>query len=248
MASIDIRTTQNVTIEYDSATLWERLVATLIDGIIVLAMYLCLSLIVISADESGLIDTDQGWYIFFGLLPIAGFMLYHFLSEIIANGQTWGKKAMGIKVLRLDGKEAGLSDTLLRSVFYIVDGILTLGILGSILIASTAKGQRLGDMTANTTVIKTKPNQRFELNDILRINTLDNYEPQYPGVRQYSEEDMLFIKNTLSRYRKYPNKAHYDIINELVAKIQLQLGLDEVPRNKPEFLKTLIRDYIVLTR
>jgi hypothetical protein len=125
---------------------------------------------------------------------------------------------------------------------------LTIGILGSILIASTTKKQRLGDMTANTTVIKLKPNLRFGLEDILRINTLDNYEPQYPAVRQYSEQDMLFIKNVLSRFRKHPNAAHRQIINDLVTKIQQQLGLQELPADKLEFLKILIRDYIVLTR
>lgn len=237
-----------MTIEYDSATLWERLIASLIDGIIVLAMYLLLTLLIVSAGEGNLIEADQGWFLFLGLLPVSGFMFYHFLSEILADGQSWGKKAMGIKVIRLDGKEAGLSDSLLRAVFYIVDGVLTLGILGSILIASTAKKQRLGDMTANTTVIKLKPNLRFGLEDILRINTLDNYEPRYPAVRQYNEQDMLFIKNVLARYRRYPNASHHQIIEELTAKIQQQIGLESVPSNKPEFLKTLIRDYIVLTR
>lgn len=248
MASIEIRTTQNVTIEYDSASLWERLIAVLIDAVIVLAMYLFISLLIAGASNSNLVDGDQGWLMFLGLLPITGFMLYHFLSEIFANGQTWGKKAMSIKVIRLDGKEAGLSDSLLRAVFYIVDGIFTMGILGSILIASTAKHQRLGDMTANTTVIKLKPNLRFGLEDILRINTLQNYEPSYPSVRQYSEQDMLFIKNALSRYQKYPNTAHRRIIMELIEKIQKQLGLADLPKDKIEFLRTLIRDYIVLTR
>lgn len=249
MAGIDIKTTQNVTIEYDAASLWERLVASLIDAIIVAAMYLVITLLIISALGSDPTSTDQGWFMLIGLLPITGLMLYHFLSEILANGQTWGKKAMGVKVIRLDGKEAGLSDSLLRAVFYIVDGILTLGILGSLLIVSTGKRQRLGDMTANTTVIKLRPNLRFGLEDILRINTLDNYEPMYPEVRRYSEQDMLFIKNALARYRKYPNEAHRRVINELVEKVRLQLNLKgETPRDKAEFLKTLIRDYIVLTR
>jgi len=248
MASIEIRTTQNVTIEYEAATLWERLIATMIDGIIVLALYLFLMMLVLSANDSELINTDRGWFIFLGFLPVVGFMLYNFLSEVLANGQSWGKKAMGVKVIRLDGKEAGLSDSLLRAVFYLVDGVMTLGILGSILISSTAKRQRLGDMTANTTVIKLKPNLRFGLEDILRINTLENYEITYPEVRQYSEEDMLFIKNVLSRYRKYPNAAHLRIVGELVNRVQTQLGITELPRDKTEFLKTLIRDYIVLTR
>lgn len=248
MSSIEIRTTQNVTIEYDAATLWERLIASLIDGIIVLAIYLLLVLLIVSAGESNLIEMEDWWFLFMLLFPIAGFLLYNFLSEILNNGQTWGKKAMGIKVIRLDGKEAGLSDSLLRAVFYLVDGLFTFCILGAILIASTGKRQRMGDMTANTTVIKLKPSLRFGLDDILRINTLDNYEPQYPEVRRYSEQDMLFIKNVLSRYRKHPNEAHRKVVIELVNKIQEQLGLQNVPADKPEFLKNLIRDYIVLTR
>ncbi len=246
--TIDIRTTQNVTIEYELATLRERILAFLIDLFLIGTMYFLLLVLALSTigdegEESGLL-----FYFIVGLLPLALFMLYHLLSEVLANGQSWGKKSMGIRVVRLDGREPGLSDYLLRAVFHIVDTLTSAGILAAILISTSGKNQRLGDMTANTTVIRMRHKQRFKLEDILRINTLDDYRPQYPEVRQLSEQDMLLVKNALSRYQSYRNRAHHEVIDELVDRLQDLLGIEETPRDKVAFLKTLIRDYIVLTR
>ena len=247
MQTIDIRTTQNVVIEYELAPLRERIFAFFIDLIILLAFYLVFFLAIVmpmlrSAGESPMI----GAIISLGF--IGGFLLYHLLSEVLADGQSWGKKSMGIKVVRLDGQEPGLSDYLLRAVFHVVDTLFSGGILAILLILSSDKNQRLGDMTANTTVIRVRHNLRFRLEDILNINTLENYEPQYPEVRQLSEKDMLLIKNVVSRYRTYKNDAHREVVIQLVAHLTQLLGLPEAPRDKIGFLKTLIRDYIVITR
>ncbi len=247
MKTIDIRTTQNVIIEYELAPLRERVFAFFIDLVILGAFYFFLFLTLLntllrSLESSPLVG--RAVY----LMLVCGFMAYHLLSEVLADGQSWGKKAMGLKVVRLDGQEPGLTDYLLRAVFHVVDSLFSIGILGALLISSSDKNQRLGDMTANTTVIRIRHNLRFRLEDILNINTLENYEPQYPEVRQLSEEDMLFIKNTVSRFRAYQNAAHQEAVNQLVAHLTALLDLPEEPRDKIGFLRTLIRDYIVITR
>lgn len=248
MQSIEIRTTQNVTIEYELATLSSRIVAFVIDIIIVRLFCLILTTI-IALLVGGLIWEDHFSVLFLQVfLPLWGFILYQFVSEALADGQSWGKKAMNLKVVRLDGREPSLSDYLLRAIFHIIDTGMSMGILASLLISSSTKKQRLGDMTANTTVIRLKQNIRFRLQDILKINTLEDYEPEYPEVRKLSEKDMLFIKNAIARYQEYRNPAHANAIRELVSHLQEVLDLEEPPRNKMEFLKTLIRDYIVLTR
>ena len=244
MQTIEIRTTQNVTIEYELASLRERFFAIFIDGLIVGSFYFVL--IMIMANTAGSILFENPVLIW--LLLIGMFIFYQLFSEIFADGQSWGKKAMGIKVVRLDGKEPNLSDYLLRAAFHMIDSVMSLGILAALMISSSNKNQRLGDMTANTTVIRIKFNLRFRLEDILKINTIEDYEPTYPEVRQLSEKDMLLIKTIISRYRKHRNKAHQDVINELVGNLVQQLDIDVPPRDKIAFLKTLIRDYIVLTR
>ncbi len=247
MQSIDIRTTQNVTIEYELATLRERLLAFFIDLIIVGAIYIVLFLTLLSALGDDLLNGSM-FAVLNGLLPVAGFLLYHLLSEILADGQSWGKKSMGVKVVRLDGGEPSLSDYLLRALFQIVDSLLSFGILGALLISTSGKNQRLGDMTANTTVIRVRPSQYFRLEDILKINTLEDYQPHYPQVKSLSEEDMLLVKNVIGRYRTFSNAAHRALVEELVSHLRQVLDIDEEPRDRIHFLKTLVRDYIVLTR
>jgi uncharacterized RDD family membrane protein YckC len=247
-ATIDIRTTQNVTIEYELATLRDRALAYLIDFIIVVAFYFVFIMGIINLFSEALLGASMGLYILYGLFPLICFMGYHFLSEVLADGQSWGKKSIGIKVVRLDGKEPGLTDYLLRAVFHIIDSLFSMGIIGAMLISSSAKHQRLGDLTSNTTVIRVKHNQQFRLEDILSINSLENYEPQYPQVRQLSEQDMLLIKNVLGRFRQYRNLAHRNAVVELAERLADLLDIEEVPADPVPFLKTLIRDYIVLTR
>jgi len=247
MPTIDITTTQNVTVEYELAGPQDRFLAFFIDVVIVGAFFILIFLVLLQAwvselEDSGILGR------FFSLLPITLFVSYHLFSEIIANGQSLGKKAAGIKVVRLDGEEPGWSDYLLRAVFHIIDTFLSFGTLAGILINSSAKKQRLGDMTANTVVIKIKFNKRFQLSDILKINSIEEYEPTYLEVRKLREKDLLLIKSAIHRYHKYKNNAHAEVINKLVDRLLVELDLDEKPAKKIEFLQTLIRDYIVLTR
>ena len=248
MQTIDIRTTQNVTIEYELASLRDRGLAFFIDFLIFGAIYIALLLMLMGAFGSVLLEAGMLLYVLYGLLPVVGLMAYQFLSEVLANGQSWGKRAIGIKVVRIDGQEAGLSDYFLRAVFLLMDFTFSFGVLATLLISSSPKNQRLGDMTANTTVIRTRAGTRFQLQDILRISSIEDYTPQYPEVRRLSEQDMLLLKHLLARQRQYNNSAHDTAVKEAAERLRIVLDLPEVPKNKTEFLKTLIRDYIVLTR
>lgn len=247
MKSIEITTTQNVTIEYELARLRERGLAWLMDLMLVLLGHFILVMLVRVVSGSLLVGdiSDRAMV----LLPFLGYFLYNIFFEIWNIGQTPGKVALGIKVVRLDGKDPEWSDVVLRAVLHLVDSLFSFSVIGAVLIKTTAKSQRLGDLAANTTVIKIKGNgYQFRLGDILGISTLDNYQPTYPQVRDLSEQDMIFIKNVLSRLQRYPNQAHQEVVEDLVTHLLPLLRLDQRPLNRVEFLRTLLRDYIVLTR
>ncbi len=246
MKTIEITTTQQVTIEYELAPYRERILSALIDALVVGAINIIIGFIyagIMSDDDFNNFSPDRFWQLY-----ILIFMLYHFLSELLMDGQSLGKRTFGIKVIKLNGKEAGPNDYFLRSLFYIIDGFFSMAVLGSMLIISTEKSQRMGDFAANTAIIKVKFNLRFRLEDILKINSLADYEPLYPDVRQFTEQDMLLIKSVIARHREYNNSAHKEVVNNLVRDLMLKLDIIEEPRDKIHFLKTLIRDYIVLTR
>jgi uncharacterized RDD family membrane protein YckC len=247
MKSIEITTTQNVTIEYELARLRERGLAWFMDLMLVLLGYFIVLALVRVVLGSLLMGDISDMVLV--LLPFLGYFLYNIFFEIWNIGQTPGKAALGIKVVRLDGKDPEWSDVVLRAVLHLVDSLFSFSVIGAVLIKTTAKSQRLGDLAANTTVIKIKGNgYQFRLGDILGISTLDNYQPTYPQVRDLSEQDMIFIKNVLSRLQRYPNQAHQEVVEDLVTHLLPLLRLDQRPLNRVEFLRTLLRDYIVLTR
>lgn len=248
MKSVHITTTQNVTIEYEHASLRERILAYLLDMLILTVGYYVLLLLLRLVFGDGLLSGVSNLAIVW-LSPIAAFFLYNILFEIWNGGQTPGKKALNIKVVRLDGKDPEWGDVVLRSIMHLVDSLASAGIIGLLLIKTTSKCQRLGDMAANTTVIRLFASRfLFRLEDILSISSLDNYTPVYPQVRILSERDMIFIKNALTRYQNFPNNAHYGVVVDLSSHVAPLLHLEHSPENRVEFLKTLLRDYIVLTR
>ena len=252
MKTIDITTTQKVTIEYELAGLRDRFLASLIDimliGAVVVIFSIIMSVAFFNDFNTDASSSGQSSFLLQGLIPLFIFLTYHFLSELLMDGQSLGKKAVGIKVIKLNGKEATASDYLLRSMFHFIDSLFSLYILGALLVLSTDKNQRLGDLAANTAVIKVKFNLRFRLEDIMKINSLADYEPAYPDVRQFTEQDMLLIKSVVARQRQYNNPAHKEAVNILVRDLMLKLDILDPPKDKIHFLKNLIRDYIVLTR
>ncbi|MBR9920115.1 MAG: RDD family protein [Bacteroidetes bacterium] len=248
MSSIDIRTSQNVTIEYELAPLRDRVLAFTMDFVLFLVAYMLIRTIAIALVGDLIYSSYFSSYFINGLLPIGLLVLYHLLWEVFGNGQSLGKRTLGIRVVRLDGKEPGLSDYLLRAILLLVDFVFSVGMIGLLLIGSSDKRQRLGDLASNTTVVRLRSGLQFGLGEILKIGEPDKYQPMYPEVRRLRETDMLFVKNTLTRYQKYRNTAHEKALHDLIAHLEKVLEI-KAPAHQPEqFLKKLIRDYIMLTR
>lgn len=242
MPSIEINTTQNVHIQYELATLTDRLIAFIVDAVIMWGAIAIISGIFVAA-----FGYDNMQYVYFIIIyPI--FIFYTLTSEILLDGQTIGKKATGIKIVRIDGNEPTLSDHMVRWSFRMIDIYFSLGSIAVMLVNSTEHHQRLGDIMANTVAIRLKPKVNIQLNDVLHIHSTNDYQPKYPAVKQWKEEDILLIKTTLEQIKKYPNEAHQQALHQLVKKLSSRLQLSTLPKDKTLFLKTLINDYVVLTR
>lgn len=248
MRTILINTAQNVVIEYELASLRDRFLALFIDLALVVVAYLLLSILLRAAFEDFFERSGFFYSVLMGLLPLLLFLFYILFSEILYDGQSIGKRALNIKVVRIDGEQPSLSDYMIRAVFQMVDLVFSLGTVGALFISSTLHRQRLGDLASNTTVIRMQNSMRVRLRDLLNIDTLDSYQPSFPKVRQFTDEDMLLIKKVLGRYYKFRNPAHQQALQQMADKAAEELELPEAPGNQEQFLKTLIKDYIVLTR
>lgn len=248
MKSIDIKTTQNVIINYELASARDRVLAFLIDTAIKIVVLLILLWLYSSVFSYSYYNAESfyEYFIFIFVLPVQTF--YTLLFEVLMNGQTPGKRVLRIKVIKLDGKQPVFYDYLLRWSFRIIDIWTSLGSIAVILSASSDFAQRLGDMASNCTVVKVSNSAVITLKDLMKIDTLSNYTPQYPGIGNFREEDILLIKQTIERYGRYRNNAHKDAVIELSQNISRKLELEPIERDHLKFLKVLIKDYIVLTR
>lgn len=243
MKSIEVKTSQNVLLEYELASLRDRIVAFLLDFVCIGVACTVLSIIFFSVFRVyGYMENVAA------ILIICVFLFYSLLFEVFNNGQSLGKKVMRIKVIKLTGEKAVFYDYAGRWIFRMIDIYFSCGAIASMLIASSAKTQRIGDIVSNTTVIKLTPSVTLYLDDILRIQSRENYQPVYIQVKQLTEKDVLLIKNTLDRFKKYNNHAHREALELLVTRLKSVLSIRDVIPDNVRFLQTIINDYIVLTR
>jgi uncharacterized RDD family membrane protein YckC len=246
MKTVDVVTSHNISIDYEAASVVNRGIALFLDLLIIFVYSIIMSIILGSmglgwrAQELSVILS----YIMVGL-PV---MFYSLLFEFLLKGQTPGKMAMGIRVVNLNGENASLGDYTLRWSFKIIDFWFSFGAIGALFISTTEKGQRLGDVLAQTAVVRNKPEQIYSIRDILNIKDRSKHEPTYLNAYKFTDEDMILIKNAITRVKKYPNEPHKQLIRDLASKAAELLKLEDVPKKKLTFLKTLLQDYIVLTR
>jgi uncharacterized RDD family membrane protein YckC len=127
----------------------QRYYANVIDYLIIL---ICTSLYIYLVGE---VD-EFGTYRVTGfkalLIPIAWFIYFPVCEGTI--GQTLGKKAFHLHVVDTTGHTPHLFQALLRRVLDIFE-IMSLGIPALLAINYSEKNQRIGDMMAGTTVIRT---------------------------------------------------------------------------------------------
>jgi len=248
MRTISINTTQNVAIDYELAGLLERILAFVIDTIILIVF---LGLMTWLVSITSLFNQGEGniyTFIIIAFIVTPVFFGYHLFCEAFWNGQSIGKKALGIKVVKCNGQQMDMGDYGKRWMFRLIDILFSAGSVAMLTIMSNDYNQRLGDIVGDTCVIKTRPRNQMTIKDVLKIKTQDNYEPKYEGVIRFTEEDMLLLKNTLDRAQSNPNKHYKKLLAELAQKICSELDIKEVPQKRTQFLKTVLNDYIVLTR
>lgn len=230
MDTLKIDTSQNIEIEQPIASIGERISATILD------MLFILSFIVIMALIAG--GLHYGWMIYLVYIPIA---LYSLVSELSMDGQSWGKKILKIKVVKIDGTPATFSSYFLRWVLRLIEILAMFGSLAMITIILNRKGQRLGDMAANTTVIRLRNNS---LKETIYTQIPDNYTVVYPEVSQLSTSDIYTIKEVLELLKSKTDKTEqkYSLAQKAREAIERKLNI-KANQKTGVFFQTVLRDY-----
>ena len=242
MENIGIETTQNVDIQYNIASIGDRVLAQIIDMLILFGYGFAMIFVVLFLG-----DTFSGSPFYFPtatfIILYLPFFFYDLLSEIFLNGQSLGKKILKIKVVKIDGSQPGLGSYFLRWLLKPIDVFFTYGSVGIITMLINGKGQRLGDLAGNTTVIKLK--QEVKLEEIMIPKTMENYEVKFPQVSLLSDKDIQVIKDVLNHRKNTDAVSYQNILEKAKVGISNKMGVHS-EMNALFFLDTVIKDYTYL--
>ncbi len=242
MSQIDITTSQNVNITFTLASIGERIVAFFLDMVVIIAYATLISLFfsyVLNVDFY--FSKMDSWSVraimVIILLPVS---FYALLTESFLEGQTFGKKVMKIKVVKIDGFQAGFGDYLMRWIFRIVEIYMTFGIPAVLSIIISKNNQRFGEMASGTAVITLKNN--INISHTILENLKEDYVPTFPQVIALSDNDIRIIKENFQKAMKVDDRV---IIQRLTEKIKEILKLDYSDRQftQRQFISTIIKDY-----
>jgi uncharacterized RDD family membrane protein YckC len=234
MSDLRIETAQNIGIDYTIATISDRILATLLDGLIMIGYLVFMGLLF----SANILQMTTGLMVILFMFPL---FIYHPFFEIMLQGQSPGKKIMNTRVMTVDGTEAGIGGYLLRWLLGIIEIQAFTGSIALITIIVSGKGQRLGDMAAGTTVVKLK--KEMTLHDTMLTALDENYKPVFHQVERLSDRDINMIKNILDRTgRHYDWNTYEKLAVEL--KSVLEHKMDIHSELQPfAFLTTVMKDY-----
>jgi uncharacterized RDD family membrane protein YckC len=158
---LSIATPENVAFGYEVAGIGSRFLAAVVDTLIILALILLveltLSLIAASFFRDQLLSDSPAlvWMAaIFGLIAFALFWGYYIFFEMLWNGQSPGKRWVGLRVIRTDGTPITLAESIVRNLVRLVDFLPAYYGVGVVTMFVNGQSRRLGDLAAGTLVVR----------------------------------------------------------------------------------------------
>ncbi|WP_259016088.1 RDD family protein [Emticicia fluvialis] len=248
MKFLSIPTYLNIDLRFELASAGARFGAYLIDWAIKWVYIIAVSFISI--------DTLSINNLVLSFIIYTPFIFYSFLFEWLNKGQSPGKYLLKIRVVGVEGNYPSVyqcatrwlflgADTWIFSLFMAIHQAFSAlaifsPLVGGLLILLSDKQQRLGDMAANTVVVKTKEKIIYIEDTIYAYATkASGYKPKYPEIMRLSDKDINSIKLLMEKGDRLMNPA---IAAKLAQHIKNLLKIESNEDNF-EFLKQLLNDY-----
>jgi len=265
MAVIKIPTNFNIDLEFQIPEFYKRVLALLID--IVLEYFYIRLAIRLFTSISGSMDSEYDLQAIALLLSLP-LLLYHPVMEITMNGQSIGKKITGIRVVNERGGRPSISQFLIRwllrvsdlwiailliivasaslrgtdaETIFVVVAALSFLITDIILVISSQKSQRIGDILARTILINVRTKGNIE--ETVFQEVAQNYVPSFPEIMKLTDRDINAVKSILATARK---KSDYRMAEVASNKIKSHLNI-HTDMSPFDFLEIVMKDYNYLS-
>lgn len=220
-----IRTPELVEFEFELAGLSSRLLAWLLDSLISFAIS---AGVVIGSSLLGFISSGLSSFVMF----VATFLVnwgYFTVFEWWGAGRTPGKRAMGLRVLQVNGARIGFTHAVLRNLLRAFDHFPFLYAAGGASALVAPARQRLGDLVAGTVVVREHRKKlpaalEKRIGATARSGALGRVEEKLR--RASVAERELFLSAALRR-EELSMDARLAVFGELARYIEERFGLEK---------------------
>jgi uncharacterized RDD family membrane protein YckC len=206
-------TPEGVAIELTLAGLGSRMVATAIDSAVQVGVQIALFVLLIGSGEQG---SGPGIALF-SILSFLAFFGYGVLFETLASGRTPGKRVTGLRVIRSGGRPVGFTASAIRNLVRLVDFLPFSYAVGILFVLFTRNNQRLGDLAADTLVVRERTGDRTEPT---------TSSPTYSGelvdwdVSAIDGPELAMIRRFLERRSNLSDDARRALARDLAARLR----------------------------
>ncbi|MGE0352061.1 MAG: stage II sporulation protein M [Gemmatimonadales bacterium] len=229
-----VETPENVVVEVEIAGLGSRALAATLD-MLILGIWTWAFFRVVGAVFGG---TGSGWIeAVLILVNFAGYWAYFTLFEGLRQGQTPGKRAAGIRVIRDTGHGVSFSAAALRNLLRIADFLPPPYLTGLLLVLFHPRGKRLGDIVAGTVVVRDRPAETAGLVPPAGADTMPDAAI---GAPELTDEEFRVLREFMDRAGSLDPEARTRLTDRLVERFAPRYPTR--PGNNQVFLARLLRD------
>lgn len=235
---LTIQTPEGVDLEVTLAGLGSRVGAGIIDNLILGAVSIA---IVIAITILGFGDVSEDiLLLIFGIgamLLLVTFFGYYLLFETLNSGKTPGKAAMGIRVIRVDGRPLSFGPVAIRNLLRIVDYLPVFYAVGLTSIVATARNQRVGDLAAGTVVIRDR-RQPPPAAVLHAPEALDRLPPW--DVSALTDEEVGLVRRFMERSPTLEPSKRLELAGSIADRLRPKVVAPDDPSGAEAFLARLL--------
>jgi uncharacterized RDD family membrane protein YckC len=159
-----------------------------------------------------------------GLIAFSLLWGYYVLFEMIWNGQSPGKRWVGLRVIKSTGAPISLVDSIIRNLVRLVDFMPAYYGVGVIVMFFNDQARRLGDFAAGTLVVREQKDVTLEsLSAAPRRPSQAPQKEPLPGLQNLTTDDYDLIARYLQRRYNLANRGQ--LARKLASSIRARMGL-----------------------
>lgn len=243
--TLDIQTPENVAFGYQIAGLGSRFMATLVDTLLIFFLQVVVILVATLIMAAVSISTESeelsGWVIaILGLIAALFSWGYYVFFEMLWNGQSPGKRWVGLRVIRADGTPITLSESLIRNLARLVDFLPIAYGIGIVTMFIDKQSRRLGDLAASTLVVQDRAPitlQDLSVKRSLHLHSQANVSLEGFPIERLTNDDLNLIEDFLHRREQLTHRNQLAL--QILTRLYSRLGMPPPTANRSEAEDTL---------